>query len=312
MLSSVANALDILHALNPVAIGGALFLLTCRGGARHWACARFSPLRLAVALGAAFLCAQCGTVLLYFAQPVLLGSACAAKPVQSLVTMHHLSLHSDVAAIIQSSVAASRVELALDVGVWRYFTALPCGDPASPTDDVCLVFKNFMQESWVGGLRSADGLRFEGEPFLLLHNDEEQLKPRQRGPTMTHNYALARVGDRYLLVGGQYKHRQPRLNETSGVWMGAADTLWTSSMGSSMGSAMAARAFKQPAVMAAVRSHWDGGALRHLFDGRVAGCQDRREPRFATLSWLRPGAPLANLAQHRICARAGGGATYCS
>ena len=49
----------------------------------------------------------------------------------------------------------------------RYFSVLDVDTPLHAPPSVALLFKNEVQETWVGGLASADGLTFEGEPRLV-------------------------------------------------------------------------------------------------------------------------------------------------
>ena len=59
---------------------------------------------------------------------------------------------------------------------------------------VCLIFKNEVQETWVGGLRSTDGLAFHGEPSLVYPKHAKTWPRDQRG-VLTHNFAIARVAN---------------------------------------------------------------------------------------------------------------------
>jgi hypothetical protein len=96
----------------------------------------------------------------------------------------------------------------------RYFSAIPLGfeDTASSylrdgAQRVALLFKNDVQERWVGGLASADGLTFHGAPRLVYPKHSRRW-PRAALGVLTHNLAMAfspRLG--FMIVGGQHRNR---------------------------------------------------------------------------------------------------------
>jgi hypothetical protein len=231
---------------------------------------------LAIASGfAIFMLAWFITVALNAALTATSGSVCAAPPL--------LGWH--------------REPLELTLHKWRYFTVLPCGDGPGARD-VCLLFKERdYNESWVGGLRSADGLSFRGEPWVAI----TVATPPAGGAGaaggavhVTHNYAVLRQDGGWLLAGGQYKRNDAA---ATGVWLLRARSLWVPAPITSMitSSAAAAAAPKplpvsslpQPAVARAARAHWR--AVSRALNGTHAGCADARSPRFSDMRHLRVG-----------------------
>ena len=104
----------------------------------------------------------------------------------------------------------------------RYYSAVPC----EGGQQVCMLFKNEIDEEWVAGVNSSDGLTFRGDPALILPkfglraelyetlrslpsartNLSSELGRRfeARMPTMTHNLALVFHKGRWLAVGGKH------------------------------------------------------------------------------------------------------------
>ena len=73
---------------------------------------------------------------------------------------------------------------------WRYISFVPCGN------ELCLVFKDDVTETWVGSLRSADGVHFRGAPELVL--------PSMWAPgKATHNLAILFLNGSYYFAGGR-------------------------------------------------------------------------------------------------------------
>ena len=110
---------------------------------------------------------------------------------------------------------------------YRYYSIIPC-DPAgqhgSKAQLLCLLFKDSLQENWVGGLTSTDGGRsFVGKPVLVVPNEVKGVLPP--GAVLPHNYALLRrnrsadgLNRSYLLVGGLHRRKAKGLRH-NGVWM---------------------------------------------------------------------------------------------
>lgn len=99
--------------------------------------------------------------------------------------------------------------------MWRYYQVLP---PA-PSGALCVIFKNDMLETWVGGACSEDGGLTFSKPKLLLPTTWSLAR-------MTHNLAVLPLsGGRFGVVGGQYRPRVSRgpgdaaSTEDSGVFV---------------------------------------------------------------------------------------------
>ena len=144
----------------------------------------------------------------------------------------------------------------------RYFIAVPCGDDGSTSGDhplsgsgssgrvsggpsgasggpsgvrgasarVCLLFKDAPYETWVGGMASADGVRFEGLPRLLMPHllriTEGELRASgqysgySRLASLTHNLAvLCEADGSYLMAGGKFHTHRPVGNGNTGIWL---------------------------------------------------------------------------------------------
>ena len=74
---------------------------------------------------------------------------------------------------------------------------------------LCLLFKDGVFETWVAGLDSADGGRsFIADPQLVIPRFDRRIPARFWGlpkqASLSHNYAVIRSRDQYLLVGGTY------------------------------------------------------------------------------------------------------------
>ena len=116
----------------------------------------------------------------------------------------------------------------------RYFTVLDVGrgvrdgsqgrsrkhgETTSPKQ-VVLMFKNEVQETWVGGIASVDGRRFEGAPRLVYPKHARRWPKNEQG-VLTHNLAIARMADvgaavdrrpadppsRFVIIGGTQRNR---------------------------------------------------------------------------------------------------------
>ena len=208
---------------------------------------------------------------------------------------------------------------------WRYFTILPrCSrEPTTTTtiaaagaaagaaarDTVCLVFKNHVFESWVGGVLSTDGGRtFEAEPSLVM----PATWPTAR---MTHNLAIASAsasdgdavgggGGGYLIVGGQYKLRgaarcgkrsgnvvpcRPNLPAYNGLWMARGQSWRFMKPSAAQIQIRAATSGEELAkrsedAQAAGEAQW--ADARWLFNGTHAGCVERRSRYYASMAHL--------------------------
>ena len=199
---------------------------------------------------------------------------------------------------------------------WRYFTVLQgcsreppaVGAPAPPPSHVCLIFKNHVFESWVGGVASTDsGRSFDAEPSLVLPATWATAR-------MTHNLAIASTdagagagggsggGYRYLIIGGQFKlagaarcgrrsgHEVPcypskaALPPYNGLWT-ARGRSWrytapgTAPISTGAGGEELARA------STSVPTQWL--EARWLFNGTHAGCVERRSRFYASMAHLR-------------------------
>ena len=132
-------------------------------------------------------------------------------------------------------------------GHWRYYSVFDCpaaaraatkaavrtvmrGSAAEASMGTCLIFKDHVFEAWVGGMQSADGIRFARKPVLVLPVTWKHAR-------MTHNLAILRDprdSAGYTIVGGQYKIESaarcgrraghyvpclPQLPKYTGVWI---------------------------------------------------------------------------------------------
>ena len=98
----------------------------------------------------------------------------------------------------------------------RYFSALPCEDPAR----TCLFFKDEVNEEWVAGVSSADGLLFKEDPTLAMPKiavgiEGGDARSRRTGggrgelerrrAALTHNAAVLRLNATdWMMVGGKH------------------------------------------------------------------------------------------------------------
>lgn len=80
--------------------------------------------------------------------------------------------------------------------VWRYYTALECGEPSAAR--ICLFFKKMGKAAVLGGLNSTDGLHF-GDASTIL-----RLETPWTENLFTHNVAILRDGGKqsYAMMGG--------------------------------------------------------------------------------------------------------------
>lgn len=195
---------------------------------------------------------------------------------------------------------------------WRYFTLLPgCPAPGEASaasgiradtrsNEVCLVFKNHVFESWVGGVRSVDGGRtFGSEPVLVMPTTWPVAR-------MTHNLAIERDanGAGYLVVGGQFKLSgaarcgrrsgntvpcRPRLPHYDGLWM-ATGSSWQyvasghAPISTTLPTDELVR--RSEAATAEGVTTWSVNHTRWLFNGTHPGCVERRSRYFASMAHL--------------------------
>ena len=78
---------------------------------------------------------------------------------------------------------------------------------------LCLLFKDGVYETWVAGLDSADGGRtFVADPQLVIPRFDRRFPQRLWGlpkqATLSHNYAVLRRRNGYVLVGGTYNRQR--------------------------------------------------------------------------------------------------------
>ena len=144
------------------------------------------------------------------------GLACAARLAGKPICMRRPPLLLNATRdVVSFTHAAPLLKRSL-----RYFTAIDCDAPqdgnsstsrpittvssssstsaafkpsTDSSDHVCLIFKNDVQEAWVGGLSSHDGLTFVGEPKLVYPKHAKKWPKNAQG-VMTHNFAIARHG----------------------------------------------------------------------------------------------------------------------
>ena len=209
---------------------------------------------------------------------------------------------------------------------WRYFTlwqgcdgptkrpsaSAPSGEVRAPqrqrrtraynpetAASVCLIFKNHIFESWVGGVGSVDhGHTFEAEPSLVL----PATWPMAR---MTHNLAIARdgrAGGGYLLVGGQYKLPgaarcgkragnlvpcRSDLPEYNGLWMASAPSWRFVLPGSAqISTGLEAEEIVRRSDAATLAGTSALSSVQWLFNGTHDGCIERRSRFFASMGHL--------------------------
>ena len=95
---------------------------------------------------------------------------------------------------------------------WRYFTAV-----RRPDGTVRLLFKDGVEERFVGSIGSRDGIKFDASDVAIVLNSS------WHRAHMTHNVAIApsQRNDEYFMAGGQYNQeivwRDERPND--GVWL---------------------------------------------------------------------------------------------
>lgn len=185
---------------------------------------------------------------------------------------------------------------------WRYYSAFSCHNNSSGSTNsveaICLMFKNSMYEGWTGGITSADGKSFLLQPELVLPVDW-YVKPNEKRELMrmTHNMALLRHLDEYIVVGGQSRPSTKKhpLHE-KGIFIVKGSSWRYSGDSNRLILAQEADAYRfgryeSPKARSAARDMLVQAArwrdLRPLLDGRHPGCIERRDAN--KMDWLQPG-----------------------
>jgi hypothetical protein len=181
-------------------------------------------------------------------------------------------------------------------------SAAPSSPP--PSAAVCLIFKNHIFESWVGGVGSVDfGRSFEPTPALVMPATWAHAR-------LTHNLAIAAVGapgqpiQQYAMVGGQFKLDgaarcgrrsgntvpcRPQLPPYNGLWMVEAESWRYMRPGVDQistkldGEELARRA---DAATLSQASSWSVQRARWLFNGTHPGCIEKRTRFYASMAHL--------------------------
>lgn len=176
---------------------------------------------------------------------------------------------------------------------FRYFSLLPC------EDSLCLLFKNHLFESWVGGVVSLDeGATFLASPQLVLPRYDDRFTRRQwrlpRKLQLGHNYALLQDGGGYLLVGGMHNRHSANL----GVWMLRGKSWKWSEEPTLLAPKYKARGMFNPLPLPDGGGGWEG---RIILNGSHPGCVERRDA--SQMRWLLAGVcefdGRLSLAHHR-------------
>ena len=106
----------------------------------------------------------------------------------------------------------------------RYLTALPCDGR------VCLVFKDANYESFVSGISSEDGLRFDSVAELVMPRMWRIDARRRRRrfveviARLTHNLAIAHLNGSYYVAGGRYRPDENVPKRELGIWISSSKT----------------------------------------------------------------------------------------
>jgi hypothetical protein len=168
----------------------------------------------------------------------------------------------------------------------RYYSIIPCR--SGPSVALCLLFKNEVAETWIGGLQSLDGGRsFRGLPSLVmpafpssLDNKRERERKRykfdlwglNKSATLTHNYAILSHGNEYFLVGG--RHKKP-VTYHDGLWTARGTSWrWSERNQTDLTPVYRGRGVWEP-LKIATPMQWT--QLRHMMDGRHPGCIEARQ-----------------------------------
>ena len=166
----------------------------------------------------------------------------------------------------------------------RYYSIIPCR--SGPSDALCLLFKNEIAETWIGGLQSLDGGRsFRGPPNLVmpafpssLDNKRERKRYKfdlwglNKSATLTHNYAILSHGNEYILVGG--RHKKPVMYH-DGLWTARGTSWrWSERNQTDLTPVYRGRGVYEP-LKIATPMQWT--QLRHMMDGRHPGCIEARQ-----------------------------------
>ena len=131
---------------------------------------------------------------------------------------------------------------------WRYYSVLPCGK------DVCLFYKDDVEETWVVGRRSRDGRTFSDAQLLMSKTSR----------MMTHNLAFASFENGTIIaVGGKarfwdrIKHNRPGAVYLTSIRAWCEEDACRESLAST----------------ASVKGYWT--PPRHLFYDNHPGCYER-------------------------------------
>lgn len=168
----------------------------------------------------------------------------------------------------------------------RYLQIIPCANGAD-REEICLLFKDDTYESYVGALRSADGLNFRGVPEMVL--------PHWWSPAKaTHNLAVLQWNNSYYLAGGRdrgckrFFHRERRNDPECTPYDGRERGVWVA-----RGTALTYRSDAGLAISAdrllanPSSDHSPWSSPRMAFSGHKTGCIDKRDPKF--LPWITEG-----------------------
>ena len=146
---------------------------------------------------------------------------------------------------------------------------------------LCLLFKNGVFETWVASLFSIDGIRFGGEPRLVVPSYEVRLKrqwPLRSAARMTHNYAVLRHSQGFIVIGGTHNR------EGDGIWaLRGGSLLWSLQPTELVPKYSGRGRFK--ALSLPTGTQWK--SLHRLLNGTHAGCVERRDR--ARMPWVVDG-----------------------
>lgn len=149
---------------------------------------------------------------------------------------------------------------------------------------VCLIFKDDVQETWIGGLAARDGLAFSGAPILVYPKHSKRWAHTQQG-VMTHNLAIARSADtpdaehptpQYTIMGGTHRNRAlsgapHRVNAFhQGVWLARGGS-WAYDPTSNISLV----SIDKNGVRVPAYTQWAG--KRIALRGDQSGCVERRD-----------------------------------
>jgi len=171
----------------------------------------------------------------------------------------------------------------------RYFSVVRIGsadDLSDGTQRIALLFKNEVQETWVGGLASADGVTFDGAT-RLVYPKHARGWPKDAQGVLTHNFAMAPRADGrgYTIVGGTHRNRalSGSPNKVNGyhqgIWMATGATWEYDPLSNLSISEVDHNGARVPP-----ETQWRG--KRVALRGSHPGCIERRDRK--RLVWLMP------------------------